>query len=266
MFIDNPQFLQITPTITSNLSRMGLTVADWLTWWRYMAVDSTVESLALTWTLMLLAFLLLPLATVTSLPSDRKDDAGELLRATPLTGLGYLAGRILGMLVVVLPLAALTLGLFLIALDAAFIHFFDEGIPGDLVLFYLQLTILDGLPILIWGSTIGILAGIPFKRRRTAILPCFVSGLFSIFFWGFAFSPLKSFSLLDFAGSYLVQHYPSAAQAFEVKHFGEAAPLMPSPIPPVSPWQVLGMITTVLAGLLILVSLARQWLKWKEHF
>jgi len=191
MFADNPQFLQIPPTMAASFSARGITVTDWLTWLRSMAADSTVEGLPLTWTLMLLTFLLLPLATVTSHPSDRKDDPGELLRAGPLTGIGYLTGKILGMLAVVLPLSALTLGIFFITLEAVFFHYFNQGIPANLVLFYLELTLLDGLPILIWGSAIGILAGIPFTRRRTAILPCFISGVLSVLFWGDLFSPLN---------------------------------------------------------------------------
>jgi len=41
---------------------------------------------------------------------------------------------------------------------------------------------------------------------------------------------------------------------------------MLSPIPPVSAWQVVGMIASALAILLILGSLACLWLKWKENY
>ena len=121
---------------------------------------TTVFSITIAWFGMLFtSFLLLPAATATSLPADRKFGVAELLHSTPISGGSYLAGKILGVGVTVALIGLIPLGLFFIVLEWAFLDAFRVGIPMDVFVFFLKFALLDGLPILFWGSAIGILAG-----------------------------------------------------------------------------------------------------------
>lgn len=267
--VDNPTSYTISWNAESvaKLATLGFTVHGFNIFMKDLAADMTTDSLSLTWTLMLLAFFLLPLSTATSIPADRQFGAGELLRSTPITGGSYLAGKILGVLAAVLLTASLTLMMFLVALDVVFHHFYQAGLPGNLFEFYVELTLLDGLPLLVWGTAIGVLTGVAFTTRRKAILPGLAMGLLSILFWGFAYSPVKSFSMVDLASSYVLQNYHSAAAAIELRLYGQAVPLTLNPgESTVSLGQVILMYGSAFLVLLLFATMARLWLKQKENF
>lgn len=272
MYVDNSSFLVLTPDRVAALAAHGIRVGEYQLFMKDLTADTTVASLSLTWTLTLLACFLLPLATATSIPADRKFGAGELLHSTPITGSNYLAGKILGVLAIVLLIASVTLMIFFIALEVVFLHFFQSGMPGNLFIFYLELTFLDGLPLLVWGTAIGVLTGVAFPTPRVVFIPSLVMGVLSTLFWGLAYSPFKSFSLMDFVSSYLVQNYHSSAEAIEIRLTGQAVPIQAMPLTfeggavTIGIGQVVLQYASALLILFVLAFLARLWLQWKENF
>lgn len=268
----NPSFNfnTMTPDQLAKLAAYGLTVNEYKKLVTDFLADMTVMGAGMAWALMLLAFVMLPPATAPGIPADRKFGVAELLHSTPITGGSYLAGKILGMIAVVLLIASITLALFFIALEVLFFHFLEASIPAYLIYFYISLTLLDGLPILVWGSALGVLTGVVFATRRGAILPGLAMGILSIPFWGLAFTPVKSYSTMDVAAYYLFINYHSAAQAFEAKVTGQAPPefffLPEGGRAVVGIGQVLWMYGIAILVLLVLAILARFWLKWKENF
>lgn len=260
----------LTADQVAKLAANGLTVEQFKNLFTSFAADLTVMGASMAWPLMLLALVMLPPATAPSIPADRKYGVGELLRSTPITGFSYLAGKILGVVAVVCLIASMTLILFFIALEVVLLHFLQISIPAYLVYFYIKLTLSDGLPILVWGSAVGVLTGVALATRRGAILPGLIMGILSIPFWGLAFTPVKSYSTMDVAAYYLFFNYQSPAEAFMTKLTGQAMPAIPG-MPGggtafVGIGQVLLMYGTVILGLLVLAILARLWLQWKENF
>jgi len=263
-------FNNLTADQVAKLAANGLTVEQFKNLFTSFGADLTVMGAAMAWPLMLLALVMLPPAAAPSLPADRKYGVGELLRSTPITGGSYLAGKILGVIAVVLLIASITLTLFFISLEVVFLHFLPDSMPPNLVYFYIKLSLLDGLPILVWASTVGVLTGVVFATRRGAIIPGLVMGVLSIPFWGLAFTPVKSYSTMDVAAYYLFIKYQSASQAFAAKVTGQAMPAFPG-MPGggttvVGIGQVLLMYGTVIVVLFVLAILALLWLQWKENF
>jgi hypothetical protein len=234
-----------------------------------MMAETTVLMVSPVWfTLLLTSFLLLPAATAASLPADRSFGVAELLHSTPISGGSYLAGKILGVGVTVALIGLIPLGLFFVVLEWAFLDAFQVGIPMDVVVFFLKFALLDGLPILIWGLAIGILAGSVFHSRLAAVFPGLVAGILSIFFWLAAFSsPALPFMQLDVAAYYLLQNYHSVALANFAKVTGfPSLPLFGESAPVIGIGRVILMYLIVTFTLIILSGLVRLWLKWKENF
>jgi hypothetical protein len=231
-----------------------------------MMAETTVFSVPTAWfTLLLTSFLLLPAATSTSLPADHKFGVADLLHSLPINGVSYLAGKILGTGITVVLIGLVPLGLFFAVLEWAFLDAFQVWVPMDVVAFFLKFSILDGLPILGWGLTIGILAGSAFRSRKAAVIPGLLTGILSIFFWLVAFrAPTMQ---LDVAATYLLQNYHSAALDAMAKATG--VPFLPLPgegAPLIGIGQVIVMYLIIAVTLLSLAGLARLWLKWKENF
>jgi ABC-type transport system involved in multi-copper enzyme maturation permease subunit len=270
--VNNPtvNFNNLTPDQVAKLTAYGITVQEFKSFFSDMLADMTIFSATMAWSSMLLTSVLLPPATAPSIPADRKFGVAELLHSTPITGVSYLAGKILGVLAVVLLMASITLSLFFIAFDVVLIFFNRTSLPGYLIYFYLKLSFMDGLPLLVWASAIGVLTGVVFSTRRGVIIPALVMGALSTYFWGLTYSPVKSFSTLDVAATYVFQNYHSTAQANWLRLTGEALtdyPGLPGGgAPAVDIKQVLLMYGTALLVLLVLAILARLWLKWKENF
>ena len=137
-------------------------------------------------------------------------------------------------------------------------------------LFFLKLSLFDGLPILIFGTTIGVLVGVFFRTRRAAIFPGFLVGLASLVGWAYAFqAPVQGsfIGMTDMVYYYLVQNYRSFALTLEsrmggggVDYFGITG------APVVGIGQIALMYLAVVAFLAVLFMLARLWLQWKENF
>jgi hypothetical protein len=229
--------------------------------------DISVFGIGMAGPLMLLALFLLPIATIATIPADRTFGVLELLVSTPLTGLRYLIGKILGVLTAVLTTAAVMLGLFLTLLNTILFGVLHYGLSWNAILFYLEFSLLDGLPLLAWGTVTSVLIGVFFLTRRDAILPGILAGILSIFFWGSVF---KAHSLIipltDVATYYLLQKYFSAAQAIESSSRGQEINPLWQGTTHIGFGQIALMDLAILAIFLLLGGFARLWLQWKENF
>jgi len=224
----------------------------------------------LAWFGIFLALLLLPIATSASIPADRQFGVSELLRTTPITGFDYLAGKILGVLATVLLVGALMLALFFAVTEIVLFSTLHYGLSPSASLFFIKLSFMDGLPMLVWGTAVGTLVGVFFRTRRAAIFPGMLAGGASLVGWAYAFrAPTHGIfgGMTDLAHYYLVQNYHSSAIALEsrlgrqdVNMFNIAG------APSVGIGQLALMYLVVIAALAILVTLARLWLQWKENF
>jgi hypothetical protein len=233
--------------------------------------DMIVEGAMEAWDILLLtSLLLLPAATASTLPADRKFGVEELLRSSPINAGSYLTGKVLGVGLTAALVSLVALGTFFGLLEGIFLDTFRVGLPVSVVLFFLKFALLDGLPILIWGLTVGILIGTPFRSRMTAVIPGLAIGILSIFFWLAAFkTPAISFNQLDLPLYYLLQNYHSAFEETIARLVGGQAPpnqILGANAPVVGFGQVVVMYLIILASLAGLFVLARLWLKWKENF
>jgi hypothetical protein len=228
--------------------------------------NMTVFSVPMSWFILVItSFLLLPAATATSLPADRAFGVAELLHSMPINGGIYLAGKVLGVGVTVALIGLIPLGLFFVVLEWIFLDAFQVGVPADVFGFFFKFVLLDGLPILGWGLTIGILAGSGFRSRRAAVFPGLVAGILSILFWLAAFSaPAKQF---DVAAYYLLQNYHSVALDTLAKVTGfPFPPLLGEGAPVIGIERVIIMYLIIAVTLFSLTWVACLWLKWKENF
>jgi ABC-type Na+ efflux pump permease subunit len=254
------------PTVIQKWTEKGYTVDFVRQNYSGSMAEMTVFSVPMSWFILLLtSFLLLPAAAAISLPADRKFGVAELLHSTPISGGSYLTGKILGVGVTVALIGLIPLGLFFGVLEWAFLDAFRIGLPMDVIVFFLKFSILDGLPILGWGLTIGILAGSVFRSRLAAVFPGLVAGMLSILFWLVAFrAPTKQ---MDLVAYYLLQNYHSNALDAMAKATGTSFPsLLGEGAPLIGIGQVILMYLIITITLFCLAGLARLWLKWKENF
>lgn len=265
---DFRQVLQNTVLI-ERLREKGLTVD----YFRQNAVGSKAEdivaSVQMAWPILLLtSFLLLPAATVTSLPSDSIFGVAELLRSIPLSGGSYLAGKVLGIGIMIMLVGLIPLGIFFGVLEGGFQYAFKVGVPADVVGFFIKFALLDGLPILGWGAAIGILVGSLFRSRRAAVFPALLAGIISILFWEVAFNaPAMPFAQLDVIAYYLLQNYHSTAlDAIDKLQGFEPYVLLGKGVPVIEIGRVVLMYLIIFVAFLIVAILVRLWLKWKENF
>lgn len=254
------------------LSEAGITVAEYLDLGRHLFEDMTAFSTPMGWTLIYLALLLLPVAAAGAVPADRQYGALEILRSTPLSAWAYLGGKMAGLLGVVLLVSLGPALVFFVILEAVILRFLHTGLTANLAVFYVKLGLMDGLPILVWSTGIGLLAGIFFRSRRSAILPGLAAGFISLFIWVRIFVTHRAaYQSFDPAAYFVFQGYRSQAQPTLDKliaalptgpEYGilgvEAATIGIEP--------VLWMYGFILVSLTTLSALARLWLYWKENF
>jgi len=260
----------LSPELIQRWTSFGFTIEQHAPFIRDALGDMFVASTMLAWLLVLLALVFLPIATAAGIPADRQFAVSELLRTTPISGFDYLAGKLLGMLATVLLVAGLTLGLFFAVTETILFSAFHFGLSAVAGLFFLKLSLLDGLPMLIFGTTIGVLVGVFFRTRRAVIFPGFLVGVSSLVGWVYAFrAPVQGsfIGMTDLAYYYLVQNYHSFALTLEsrmggggVDYFGIAG------APVVGIGQLALMYLVVVTFLAVLFMLARLWLQWKENF
>ena len=273
LYMADPYMEQYTPEQVNKMAKNGLTAEVYQFLSQGEFADLTAMDTTVTWSFMCLALLLLPIATAGAIPADRQFGVLELLRSTPLDGGIYLAGKILGVIGIVVFIACFPFLLFLAVLEGIMLKYIGFGIPLGLITFYLKLSVLDGLPILACGATLGVLAGVAFRTRRRAILPGFIAGLLGIYFWLSAFRfPVVSQNILDLAAYYVFQRYQSIWQALGVSLLKWASfssydfSLFATKAPMLGIACVLVMYLVILAVFAGLFVLARLWLRHKENF
>jgi hypothetical protein len=270
-FIGNWPFLNLSITMTPEQAERwtsnGFTLDEHAPFVIGAAGDMLVGGSVIAGYVMLLALLLLPVATISAIPADRVFGVSELLRSTPMTGGRYLAGKIMGMLMAVLLVAAIMLALFFAATEILFFSNLHFGISKSAGLHIIELSFMDGLPLLVWGTVIGILSGVIFRTRRMALFPGLLAGLLSLLFWSAAFhSPLLTdTAATDKVEYYLLQNYHSPAIILESRLLGQDVNLF-GITNRIGFDQIVLMYLTILAVLGIAALLARFWLQWKENF
>lgn len=270
----DPNIEQYTPEQFDQLSQNGIRTHEV---YRYLApgafADLTARDSTGAWFFMYLALLFLPIATAGIIPADRQYGVFELLRSTPMDGSTYLAGKVLGGIGIVVFIACFPFLLFLAGLEGVMLKFIGSGIPPVLFLLYLKLSVLDGLPVLACGAALGVLAGVAFRTRRSAILPGILTGILAIFSWlsAFRFPASSQNGIFDVAAYSVFQKYQSIWQALWDRIFKPVSSsyefsLVGIGEPAVGIARVLVMYLVILAVLAGLFALARLWLKRKENF
>lgn len=260
----------MTPEQIEKWTSFGLTLNQHTPFLRDGFGDMFVVSTMLSWLLIFLALLLLPIATSGSIPADRKFGVSEMLRSTPITGYTYLGGKVLGMVATVLLVGAVMLGLFFAVTEIILFSTLHYGLSLSASLFLIKLSLLDGFPMLVWGTVVGVLAGVFFQTRWTAIFPGILAGIASLVCWAVAFrAPVQgpSIGMTDLAYYYLVQNYNSPSLVLLSRALGQDVNYIRiAGAPDVGIGQLALMYLAVVAALVILVSLARLGLHWKENF
>lgn len=190
----------------------------------------------------LLAFILLPMVAAPTLPADHQFGVAELIRSTPISGSIYLAGKVLGVITNALLTAVAGLLLYS-AVTLVMYRIFP------LTKTVLELTLLDGLPVVVGISTLGVLIGTPLRRRNSAILVGLVSGVLSLVVW---MLPSKEIGYIFDLAAYSV---------FQRNYLG-----MGEGFPPIASSAIVTMYGSAFIVLTLVAVLARLWLKWKENF
>jgi ABC-type transport system involved in multi-copper enzyme maturation permease subunit len=264
---------QFTPEQVERLAEAGITAQVYRSLARDEYADFTAQDTTGAWFFIYLGLLFLPVATAGAVPADRKFELAELLQSLPIDGTIYLAGKVLGTIGIVLFIACFPFLLLIGVLEGILFFVYGGGIPPALILFYLGLSFLDGLPVLIFAAAVGVLAGTGFRSRRAALLPGLVTGILAIAFWFSAFrSPEVPVDTYDLAAYHVFQGYQNIWQASwdKIAGPGSTVPvdltLMGAEAPVVGVGQVILMYGIALVVLVGAFFLARQWLKWKENF
>jgi ABC-type transport system involved in multi-copper enzyme maturation permease subunit len=257
----------MTPEQLERWTSWGLTLEERPLFAQAGIGDLFVFSSNLAWLMMLLALILLPIATIAAIPADRSLGVMDLLRSAPMTGATYLAGKALGLLAAVgLTASAFLLLTFALA-EVTLLAALPFGLSWEAASYYLKLALLDGLPLLVCGTLLGLLAGVFFRTRRGAIFPGLLLGLLSFFAWTRLFrAPASTMPAADRIHYWLLKAYTSPAQEIQARVMGQSFSEISGFTGSVDGSQIAAMYTAILAGLALLAILARLWLFWKENF
>jgi len=260
--------INMTPDQLERWTANGFTLQQHLPFLREALGDSIVANSMLASFLFLVALLLLPTATISVIPADRKFGVSELLRTTPITGTRYLAGKVLGALSAVLLVSTIMLAVFFAVLETILFSTLHFGLSWSAFIYLLEMSLLDGIPILACATVIGVLFGVLFHSRRAAVFPGLIAGLISVFIWESAFRSPKtelSFPAIDKIVYYLLQNYGSPALETEARVLGGEFNMF-GITTRIGFGEIVGVYVAILAALAFLAILARLWLQWKENF
>lgn len=225
---------------------------------KYMPEAQAIEigelALGLAWpAFSQLTLIVLPMVTAPAIPSDRQLHVDELLRSLPLAGDAYLAGKVLGTIVVVLLTGAVALAVHLI-LHLALIGPVNPGL-------YLELALLGALPLLLWVPAIGVLSGYRARTRRRAALIGLLVGLLIPWVGGiFTPWPPGPVQILN-PLSWVMNHQPPSD--FVLARYGL---LLPGWVPAPTLGHVAMSLLTALLAVLVAGMFARAWLLQREDF
>lgn len=261
--------LEMTPEQSAAWTEQGFALDEVPAFVREFVGDMFVYGSSMAWMLMiLLSLLLLPVAVIPVIPADRVYGASELLHCVPLTGTHYLAGKVLGVFLAVLLMAVSMFALFFAVTEVVLYASLHGFLSWSASLYFIKLSLVDGLPLLAFGTTIGVLLGVFFKNRRTAIFPGLIAGVSSAYFWLKTFQPparSMSFPPMDTLEYFLLQNYSSPVQEQVLQHYGVDMNLLGF-VTPIGPGQAIQVYAILIATLVAFAILARLWLQWKENF
>ena len=140
----------------------------------YSDLTTQVSSLARGWTAFVaLASVVLPLVTILAIPSDRDFKVFSWLFSQPIDGAVYVFGKMLGMLAVILGSWAAVTILHMIS----YWILMGSFAPGNDLL----LMLVGGVPLVVWSTCLGVLAGGWLRSRREAIVTGVLLGLANLF-------------------------------------------------------------------------------------
>jgi hypothetical protein len=219
------------------------------------ATQAGANALAMFWPVFeVLVLGLLPIVTAPAIPLDRQFGVFELLRSLPLTGGVYLIGKVLGTVAAVLGTGLLVLAIHIV------LHLVMIGSPQ--VDLYLKITFFSGLPIVLWATTIGVLAGTGLRTRMTAVFTGVLAGIAGLFIWYASswFNLATGRSLAEPANGSAYQ----AISKFIFQQYGLVPPY--GFHDPNAGGQALQSIILPFLVLLGAAIAARLWLLWKEDF
>ncbi|MFH2104009.1 MAG: hypothetical protein ABIJ39_11715 [Chloroflexota bacterium] len=114
-----------------------------------------------------------------------------------------------------------------------------------------KLTLLDGLPLLVFASALGVLVGVPLRNRKEATIIGTFVGVLSFLGWLNAFQGPQKVLLQDIASYSVFRPYLNS---------------MGQNLPGVEVGAIVIMYTCVFLVLTTIFMLARLWLHWQENF
>lgn len=235
--------LRHDPVFLKQLAGQGLTFEKVVPTPSTMMENTLASGLAGGWMpFPLLAFLLLPMLAAPTLPADHQFGVAELMRSTPVSGGIYLAGKVLGVIATVLLTAVAGLLLYS-AVTLVMYRIFP------LTKIVLELTLLDGLPVVVGVSTLGVLIGTPLRRRGIASIMGLISGVLSLFAWMLSSKDIGY--IFDLAAYSVVQRNLVG---------------MEEGIPAIADSAIVTMYVSAFIVLALITVFARLWLIWKENF
>lgn len=261
--------MEMTAEKWDNWSSFGFTLEEYGIFRRAAFGDMFVFSTHLAWLMSLLFLVFLPIAAIGVIPADRRHGIDELIHSQPIDGWTYLTGKVLGAATVVLLVAGATLGLFFVVTETILLLRLGYGLSAGASLFLLKLSLLDGVPMLLWSTGLNVLAGVPFRSHKAAILPGMLLGALNLTGWVTLFRPPAQglLGMTDIVYYRLVYSYTSPAMALEARAVGHAFDIFGlGSAPEIGIGRIALMYAALLAALLLLAGLARLWLKWKENF
>jgi hypothetical protein len=219
---------------------------------RALAPEVGARALVMIWPVFQwVALGVMPIVAAPTIAADRQFGVDELLHSTPLTGGVYLLGKVLGEVGMVFATGAVALAVHLGA------HWIWLG-PVNVGL-YVELTLLSGLPLLVWASAAGVVAGCSLRTRRNAVIVGMVVSLLSPYPWNLGFRPPDNLQAFQGVTSGLSRQ-PMSDFVFQ------RYDLLPAWASPIPIGQVAQTFLIALMTLLIAASLARWYLWWKENF
>ncbi len=191
-----------------------------------------------------LTFILVGSAVAPTIAADRQFGVMEILRGLPISGGHYLAGKILGVLATGISTALFPLLVYFVISMLTI---------GSIPMVQLSgLLLMDGIPLLSAALSLGVLSGVMFGRR----LPAAGFGLFT------GILGLAAIVASSKANPYMGGGFLSPAAAYILRTTDTSG----MPRPQVSAGEVVIFLVVMLALFVILMVLARMWLKWKDNF
>lgn len=189
----------------------------------------------------LLSFLLLPMVSALSIPSDHQFGVDELLFSMPVTGSAYLAGKCLGLSLAVILVSAVMLGVYDLIILAVY---------GSLSLsMSIHWIAVYGLPIAILTIMLGTSIGAFLRTRRSAIILGLLAGLIGISSWVIAFQSPNIGQTIDRLSYFIFQQNG-------LLHGGGVV---------ITSGEIITMYFFSFVIVFVVGILARGWLMWKEN-